>query len=100
VKVYSIALFLGPAISLALLAVRAAVVHHTPKGTCMVARVLRRAPYAGDAELAAATILIVVWAVKPPPSVASTDFYAPALRFGVPESVLDLLLRMRRTGHQ
>jgi len=98
--VYSIVLLLGTAFSLALLAMRGAVVHDTPQSACVVARVLRRAPYAGDAELAAATLLIVVWAINPPPGVAATDFDAPTLPFGVPESFLDLLLRMRGTGHQ
>jgi hypothetical protein len=98
VKVYSIALLLGIIVSLALLAVRGAVVHDTPQGARVVAGILRRAPYAGDAELAAAAFLIVVRAIHPPPGVAAADFDAPALPFGVPESFLDLFLRMRGNG--
>jgi hypothetical protein len=66
----------------------------------VIAGIFRRAPYADDAELAAAAFLIVIRAVHPPPGVAAADFNVPALSFGVPESVLDLLLRMRGTSHQ
>jgi hypothetical protein len=100
VKVYSIALLLGIVISLALLAMRAAVVHNPPQGTGVITGVLWRTPYRRDAELAAAALLVVVWTINSPPSVAAADFDAPALFFGVLECFLDLLLRMRETGHQ
>jgi hypothetical protein len=98
--VYSIALLLGIVVSLAQPAVRGAVVHDAPQGAGVVAGVLRRAPYTGNAELAAPAFLIVVWAVNPPPGMAAADFDAPTLPFGVPECFLDLFLRMRGTSHQ
>jgi len=98
--VYSIALLLGTIFSLVLLAVRGAVVHDAPQGASMVAGVLRCAPHAGDAELAAAAFLIVIRAINPSPRVAAADFNAPALPFGMPESFLNFLLRVRGTGRQ
>jgi len=98
--VYSIALLRGTIVSVALRPVCSAVIHDAPQGARVVARIFRRAPYAGDAELAAATFFIVVRAIHPPPSVAAADFDAPALPFGVPESFLDLFLRMRGTSHR
>jgi hypothetical protein len=100
VKVYSIALLLGTIVSLLLLAMRSAIVHDAPQGASVVAGILRRTPYTDDAELAAAALLVVVRTINPPPSVAAADYHAPALPLGVPESFLDLLLRMRGTGHQ
>src|SRR5450830_1354271 len=100
VKVYSILLLLCAAFSLALLAIRHTVVHDAPQGACVVAWVLRRAPYAGDTELAAATLLVVVRTINPSPSMAAADFDAPALPFGVPESFFNLFLRMGGTSHQ
>ncbi|MCL1960577.1 MAG: hypothetical protein FWG56_02085, partial [Desulfovibrionaceae bacterium] len=99
VKVYSIALFLCTACGFLLLAARGAVVHDAPQGPRVVAGVLRRAPYAGDAKLAAAAFLIVVRTINAPPSMAAADFNAPAQPFGVPESFLDFFLRMRGTRH-
>ncbi|HBO1232189.1 TPA: hypothetical protein L4E84_001466 [Pseudomonas aeruginosa] len=97
-KMYSIALLLGIVISPALLAMRGAVVHDTPQGAGVVARVLRRTPYRRDAKLAAAAFLVVVRTVNPPPGVAAADFYAPALPFGVSESFLDLFFRIEGNG--
>jgi len=56
--------------------------------------------YAGDAELAAATLVIVVRTINPTPGVAAADFDAPALPFGLSKGFLDFFLRMRGTGHQ
>jgi hypothetical protein len=100
VKVYSIALLLGIVTSLSLLPMRAAVVHDTPQGPGVVAGVLRCTPYRRDAKLAAAALLVVVRTVNSPPSMATADFDTPAMPFSVPESFLDLFLRMRGTGHQ
>jgi len=97
--VYSIALSLG-IVSLLLLAMRGAVVHDAPQGAGVVAGAPRRAPDAGDAELAAAAFLVVVWAVNPPPCVTAADFDTSAMPFGVPDSFLDLFLRVGGTGHQ
>jgi hypothetical protein len=94
VKVYSIALLLCTLSGLPLFTVRGAVVDDAPKGTRMVAWVLRCAPHAGDAEFAAATLFIVVGAVDSPPSVATSQLYAPALFFGMPECFFDLFLRV------
>jgi hypothetical protein len=98
--VYSIALLLGIVTSLALLAMRGAVVHDTPQSAGVVAGVLWRTPNRRDAELAAAAFLVVVWAVNPPPGMAAAYFDAPTLPFGMSESFLNIFLRMRRTGHQ
>jgi hypothetical protein len=87
VKVYSTVLLLSALVNFTLLAVRGAVINDTPQGACVVARVLRRTPYAGDAELAAATFVVVVWAIHPPPGVAAADLDAPALRFSMRESL-------------
>jgi hypothetical protein len=100
VKVYSITLLLGTVVNVTLLAMRGAVVHDAPQGAGVVAGVLRRAPYTGDAELAAAAFLVVVRAIHPSPGVATADFDSPALPFGVPESFVDLFLRVRGTSHQ
>ncbi|BAP88015.1 1,4-alpha-glucan branching enzyme GlgB [Burkholderiales bacterium GJ-E10] len=100
VNVYSIVLLLGGAIIFAPPAMCGAVVHDSPQGARMVARILRRAPYAGDAELAAATFLIVVRTINAPPSVTATDFDAPTVRFGMPKRFLDLFLRMSGAGHK
>jgi hypothetical protein len=97
---YSIALLLCALSGLPLLTVCGAVVDDAPKGTRMVAWVLRCAPHAGDAELAAATLFIVVGTIDSSPSVATPQLYAPALLFGMPECFFDLFLRVRRTGHQ
>jgi enoyl-CoA hydratase/carnithine racemase len=65
----------------------------------MILRVLRRTPDARDAKLSAATIGIVVGTVHATPCVAATNFDAPAARFGMPESVLDVLLGMPGSAH-
>ena len=93
-------LLLGDAVILAPPAMRGAVVHDSPQGAGMITWILRRAPNAGDAELAAATFFIVVRAINPPPGVAASDFDAPTMLFGVPQSFLDLFLRMGGTGHK
>jgi len=100
VKVYSIELLLGIVGCPLLLAVRRAVVHDAPQGARMVARVLGRTPHARDAELAAATLRVVVRTINTPPGVAAADFHAPALPFGVTKRVLDLSLWVRRPRHQ
>jgi len=60
----------------------------------MVAGILRRTPHAGDAELAAATFLVVIGTVDPPPGVTAANFDAPPLPFGMFKRFFDLFLRM------
>src|SRR5690606_41117769 len=71
VKVYSIVLLLCAVGSLLRLTVRGAVIHDASQGACVVTRALRRAPHAGDAELAATTLLVVVGTVDPSPGVTA-----------------------------
>src|SRR5690606_25415929 len=99
VKVYSIVLLLCAVGSLLRLTVRGAVIHDATQGACVVTRALRRAPHAGDAELAATTLLVVVGTVDPPPGMTAANFDAPPLPFGMLERFFDLFLRMRGTGH-
>jgi hypothetical protein len=68
-----------------LLPVLSAVVNDTPQGACVAAGVLRRTPYRRNTELGATALLVVVRTIDPPPSVATADFDAPALSFGVLE---------------
>ena len=55
--------------------------------------------YRGDAELAAAARLIVVWTISPPPGVTATNVYTPPLPFGIPKRFFDFFLRVRWTNH-
>ncbi|WP_208647173.1 hypothetical protein [Mesorhizobium kowhaii] len=68
---------------------RRAVIDKTLQLLCFVASVLWRAPNAGYAEFAATTLVIVIWAIHLAPSVTSTYFDAPPLRFGMPECGLN-----------
>src|SRR5690606_14919290 len=77
-----------------------AVVHDTAQGPRVVARVFRRAPYAGDAELATAAFRIVERAIDPPPGMMAAHLDAPSMAFCIPEGCLDLFLRVCGTGHQ
>lgn len=72
-----------------------AVVHDPPQRSGMIAWVLRRAPHARNAELAAATLIVVVRAVNLAPGMTATDRDAPALRFCMLKRIFDLFLWMR-----
>jgi len=78
-KVYSIALLLGVVISLAMPARYGAVVRDAPQRASVAAGNLRRAPYTGDAKLAAAAFLIVVGTIHPLPGMAAAGVDAPAM---------------------
>ena len=71
-----------------------AVIHDPPQCSGMIARVLRRAPHARNAELAAAALIVVVRAVNLAPRMTAPDRDAPALRFRMLERIFDLLLWM------
>ncbi|WP_181592157.1 hypothetical protein [Mesorhizobium atlanticum] len=78
---------------------RRAVIDKALQLLCFVPSVLRRAPNADDAEFAATTLVIVIWAKHLAPSVTATQFDAPSLRFGMLECGLDFLLWVRPTRH-
>lgn len=65
----------------------------------MITRVLRRTSHAGNAELAAAALIVVVGAIDPAPGMTTTDRDPPTLRFRMLERFLDFLLRVRGGSH-
>jgi hypothetical protein len=71
-----------------------AVIHHPHQLPSVVDNVLGRAPNAGDAELAAAALIIVVRAVNLAPGVTATHLHAPAIRFCVLKRLFDFLFWM------
>jgi hypothetical protein len=71
-----------------------AIVDHSPDGLCMVSRVFRGTPDAGDAMNSASAFLVVVWAIHFSPRVRSTKFDASPIRFRVPQGVLNVFLGM------
>jgi hypothetical protein len=60
----------------------------------MTPGVAGRAPNTGHAKLTAAAFLIVVGTVHPSPRMAAANFDTPAVIFGMPDRLFDLLLRM------
>src|SRR5690606_3182592 len=76
-----------------------AVVHDASKLLAMIARILWRAPDAGDAELAATAGVIVVGAEHPAPGVAAALLERPAVRFGVLDRGFNLGFRMLGSSH-
>jgi hypothetical protein len=65
----------------------------------MIARIPRGTPNAGDAELAATTLRIVVGAINPAPGVATAHLDTPATGFGISNRLFDFLLRMSSSSH-
>jgi hypothetical protein len=75
-------------------------VDNADDGARMVERVFRGAPDTGDAKLAATAVGAVVRAIDPALCMAAARFDAPAVQFGVFQSLFDFLFRVRRSGHQ
>jgi hypothetical protein len=59
----------------------------------MVAGILQRAPYAGDAKLAATALIHVA------SGMAATHFDTPALGLGISQRSFNFLVRMRPAYH-
>ena len=80
-----------------MLLVRGAVVDYALELASMVPRVLRSAPDTRDAELAAATLIVVVWAVNLAPRMSAADLDLPAI-VGIPDQ-RDRSFRTNVTDH-
>lgn len=65
----------------------------------MVGRIFGCTPDAGDAEISATTLLVVVGAVQLAPGVTSPDHDAPTMRLGVLQRGLNIFLGVRWSGH-
>jgi hypothetical protein len=76
-----------------------AAIDNAPDLACVRRRVTRRAPNAGDAELAAPAILVVERAVDLAPSMAAAQLNAPAVRFRVSQCGFDLLVGVSAAAH-
>jgi len=81
------------------LSARRAVVDYAQDLSRKVAGVLRRAPDARDAELAAPTITVVVGTEDLSPRVAAADFDAPTRPLCAPEGLLNVLVGMPVSRH-
>ena len=65
----------------------------------MVGRIFGGTPDAGDTEISAPTLLVIVGAVQLAPGVTAPDLDAPAMRLGVLQRGLDIFLGVRWSGH-
>jgi len=74
-------------------------VHNPTQGLCMMTRVSRCTPHAGDAKLTTAAIGIVKGAIDLPPSVTAANFDPPEVHFGVFERSFNILFRVFGASH-
>jgi hypothetical protein len=58
----------------------------------MIARIPRGTPNAGDAELAATTLRVLVRTINPAPCVATAQLDTPATGLGISNRLFDFLL--------
>jgi hypothetical protein len=76
-----------------------AVIHDATNLLCVVLRVFGCAPDTGNTELSAPAILGIERAIHPPPSVALSNLYPPAVQFGVRQGLFDIFVRVSLAGH-
>ena len=74
-------------------------VYNSAQGARMIGGVLRRAPHAHDAKIAAAAFLIVVRTIQFAPSVTATHLKPPAVPLDILQGFLDVPLRVFVTRH-
>jgi hypothetical protein len=83
-----------------LLTVRRAITDNAPQVSGVIQGILRRAPYARNAEFSAATFRLFIRAIHLSPGVAhSAALYAPATPLGMGQRGLYLFLCMGSTNH-